>query len=298
MPISESPSRITLSAEQKRIVTHGNGHLQVITCAGSGKTEAISQRVSKLIDTGAEPAEIVAFTFTDRAAASIFKRVAESKGEAFLERLGPMYVGTIHAFCFRLLQDHVPKFANFDLLDEHRLAGMLSREYKRLHLDRLDNRHWRPILEFQRNADVVENELIDVARLRGTTLGECYADFLDMLQRYKLLTYGQLIAKAVNALDDPAIAQRVRRNLRHLIVDEYQDINPAQERLIQKLGSSPVQVCVVGDDDQAIYQWRGSEFDNILTFSQRYRGTKSLSLSQNRRSRPASLSPPMNSRER
>jgi len=127
------------SSEQKKVIAHRGGHLQVVACAGAGKTEAISRRVSSLIEDGVDPAEIIAFTFTERAAASlktrITRRIAESKGQAFLDRLAPMFVGTIHAYCLHLLQDHVPEFGNFDILDENRLAGLLSREHKRLKLD-------------------------------------------------------------------------------------------------------------------------------------------------------------------
>src|SRR6202171_1861742 len=94
------------SPEQRKVIAHRGGHLQVIACAGAGKTEAISRRVSSLITEGVEPAQIVAFTFTERAAASlkirITRRIAESKGQAFLDRLGPMFVGTIHAYCLHM----------------------------------------------------------------------------------------------------------------------------------------------------------------------------------------------------
>src|SRR5215813_6123656 len=163
------------SPEQQGVIAHRGSHLQVIACAGAGKTEAISRRVSTLIEEGVEPAQIVAFTFTERAAASlknrITRRVAEAKGQAFLDRLGPMFVGTIHAYCLRLLQDHVPEFGNFDILDENRLAGLLSREHKRLKLDTLGLPHWRSIVEFLGNADVIENELLDPQRMKGTPFG-------------------------------------------------------------------------------------------------------------------------------
>ena len=111
----------------------------------------------------------MASTFTDRAAKGlknrISRRVAEVKGNDFLDRLGPMFIGTIHAYCLRLLQDHVPEFGNFDVLDEDRLAGRLSREHKRLELSKLGSQHWRPIFDFLRNADVVENELLEAQQL-------------------------------------------------------------------------------------------------------------------------------------
>ena len=88
-----------------------------------------------------------------------------------------MFVGTIHAYCLHMLQDHVPEFGNFDILDENRLAGLLSREYKRLELNKLGEQHWRPISDFLRNADVIENELIDPKRMAKTAFGECYVAY-------------------------------------------------------------------------------------------------------------------------
>jgi DNA helicase II / ATP-dependent DNA helicase PcrA len=292
MSITPPAGAVQLSPEQVEVVNHRAGHLQVVACAGSGKTEAIANRVAALIGEGTEPRAIVAFTFTERAAASlkarITRRVTDIKGEAFLDQLGPMFVGTIHGYCLRLLQEHVPEFGNYDVLDEHRLAGLLSRESKRLGLDQLGPRHWRPIQDFRRNVEVVENELIDASSLVGTPLGDCYIRYLATLERYHFLTFGQLISRAIGALETPAIFQRVHRPLRHLFVDEYQDVNPAQERLVERLAQPPVTLCVVGDDDQSIYQWRGSDVDNILKFRKRYKAA-SKPLTVNRRSRPTIL---------
>ena len=281
----------TLSVEQQRIVDHRGGHLQVIACAGSGKTESVSRRVASIINDGAEPESIIAFTFTEKAATElkdrIYKRVAEAKGQEFLGRLGPMFVGTIHAYCFRILQDHIPKYGNYDVLDEHRHSALVSQRRYELNLAVLHRQHWRSIEIFLRAADVIGNELIPIKDLEGTDIGECYAVYRDMLDRYRLLTFGMIIAKAVEALEqNPKICERVAGNLRHLIVDEYQDINPAQERLIEILAQSLAELCVVGDDDQAIYQWRGSDVGNILKFTARYEGVETIKLETNRRSRP------------
>lgn len=116
-------SAFVLSPEQEKVVYHRGGHLQVIACAGAGKTEATSRRVSTLIEEGVEPAQIIAFTFTERAAASlktrITRRIAQVKGTAFLDRLGPMFVGTIHAYCLHMLQDHVPEFCKHAKRGKH-----------------------------------------------------------------------------------------------------------------------------------------------------------------------------------
>lgn len=279
---------LELSKEQLEVISFRGGHLQVIACAGSGKTESISRRVAALIAEGSSPASIIAFTFTEKAAAElkerIYKRVEEQKGREFLGRLGPMYVGTIHGYCFRLLQDHVPKYGNFDVLDENRHFGLLSRTFSSIHLHELKRRE--AIRDFAHNADVISNELLDPSVLVGTQMGKCYDAYNEMLERFHSMTFGQIIAKAVEELQKPEVLARVKEPLRHLIVDEYQDINPAQERLIELLAGAPVHLCVVGDDDQAIYQWRGSDVSNILAFSKRYKQVKTVKLEINRRSRP------------
>ena len=204
---------LTPSREQQEVIDYRGGHLQVIACAGSGKTEAISQRVAALIVEETSPSAIVAFTFTERAAASmksrILQRVAERLGPDILDSLSPMFVGTIHSFCMRLLQDHVPEYADFELLDDHRLVGLLSREHKRLALDRLGDKHWSPIHKFCRTLDVVENELIRPESLSDTPFGEVYAQFRAMLRRYHFFTFGQLISEAVCALKRPEIFRAV-----------------------------------------------------------------------------------------
>ena len=285
------PASVTLSAAQQAVVDHRDSDLQVIACAGSGKTESISRRVADLIREGAEPAAIVAFTFTDRAAAElkerIVRRVADVKGPEFRDRLGPMFVGTIHAYCFRVLQDHVPRFGNYDVLDEQRHAGFLSREFRRIGLQKLRARHWAPIRDFARTVDVIANEFIPPNALAGTPLGECYAAYRRTLDCHHFLTFSQIITESLSALEDPEVLSRVRGALRHLIVDEYQDINPSQERLIELLSTPPVELTVVGDDDQAIYQWRGSDVRNIIAFRARRENVADIELVDNRRSRPA-----------
>jgi DNA helicase-2/ATP-dependent DNA helicase PcrA len=292
--MSAAQALFNLSPAQQQVVDHRGADLQVIACAGSGKTESVSRRVTALIAEGAEPSSIVAFTFTERAATElkerITHRVAERMGRAFRDRLGPMFIGTIHAYCFRVLQDHVPRFGNYDVLDEHRHAGFLSREHRRLGLGKLRARHWAPIRDFMRTVDVIGNELIPASALEGTALGECYQAYLNSLDRYHFLTFSQIIARAIDALEKPTVFARVHDPLRHLLVDEYQDINPAQERLIELLSKPPVQLTVVGDDDQSIYQWRGSDVRNIVTFRQRRSGSSTIELDTNRRSRPQIVS--------
>jgi DNA helicase II / ATP-dependent DNA helicase PcrA len=121
-----------LEGDARAAVLHRGSHLQIIASAGSGKTEVVAQRFAQLMADGADPAGIIAFTFTERAAdelkARISARVEERLGPASLDKLGAAFVGTIHSYCFRLLQQHVPHYETFDVLDERRLTAFLCRE--------------------------------------------------------------------------------------------------------------------------------------------------------------------------
>ena len=278
-----------LSGDALAAVRHRGSHLQIIASAGSGKTEVVAQRFAELMAAGVDPAGIIAFTFTERAAkelkARISARVEERLGPQALDRLGAAFVGTIHAYCFRLLQQHVPRYETFDVLDERRLTAFLCREEPALGLKNLTGKLFASIRAFLTNLEVVENELIPVTELNEPLRGMA-EHFYRLLEQFRLLTYGQLISRAVAELEKPEVAGVVHATLRHLIVDEYQDVNPAQERLITSLTGLEVELCVVGDDDQAIYQWRGSDVRNIVEFSTRYPGVRTFTIVENRRSRP------------
>lgn len=278
-------------------VEHRGGHVQIIASAGSGKTEVVSQRVASLVADGTSPNAIVAFTFTERAAAELKERirhrVTERVGAHATDLLGQLQVSTIHAFCFRLLQTHVPTYESYSVLDENQLVALLVREGSRSRLDlgRFDPRGsglFRGVRTFVRSVEVVENELLRSDDLPASEFRSALHDYYTMLERYRVLTYGQQVAMAIEALGDPTIHERVTQTLRHLIVDEYQDVNPAQERLIQLLAkpNGSADLVVVGDDDQAIYQWRGSNVRNIVEFADRYPDVTQFRLLENRRSRP------------
>jgi len=173
------------------------------------------------------------------------------------------------------------------VLDDNQLPAFLSREASRLEVRQLDpaGRLFASIAAFLKSVDVVENELLDPDAIPdpfGSVLRSYYAT----LDRYRLLTYGQQVVRAVRALERPELAAEIHARLRHLVVDEYQDVNPAQERLIELLTGPRVELCVVGDDQQAIYQWRGSDVSNIVTFSSRYPSVATFEITTNRRSRP------------
>ena len=268
--------------------------MQIIAAAGSGKTEVVSQRVACLLAEG-EPAEsIVAFTFTDKAAKELKERIrqrAEARlGGAATDHLGRLYVGTIHGYCFQLLQTHIPKYETYTPLDPNQLTNLLYREQSRLKLRLHDpnNKLFNGIRMFQESIDVVENELIRIEDLPESTFRDSASSYYAMLDGYRFMSFGTQIVEAVRALEDVDVRAKVTSTLKHLIVDEYQDVNSAQERLIELLSKphGTADLVVVGDDDQSIYQWRGSDVSNIVSFSDRYEGVTKFNLLVNRRSRP------------
>ena len=288
---SHLPEAPNLSGSALDAVRYRGGHLQIIAAAGSGKTEVVSQRVVDLLAGGLSAESIVAFTFTERAADELKDRIAHRVegrlGTAALDKLAGLFVGTIHGFCFRLLQQRVPRYETYDVLDDNQLTAFLSREATRLGLRVLDpgNRLFASIAAFLRGVDVVENELLDPATMPDP-FGSVLRAYYETLDRYRLLTFGQQVVRAVAELERPELAAEIHGQLRHLIVDEYQDVNPAQERLIKLLTGPQSDLCVVGDDQQAIYQWRGSDVSSIVTFSSRYPSVATFEITTNRRSRP------------
>jgi DNA helicase-2/ATP-dependent DNA helicase PcrA len=280
-----------LEGDAQDAVKYRGGHLQIIASARSGKTEVVSQRVAALLAEGVDPEGIVAFTFTERAAASLKSRIERcvianpELGDPFLDRLGGMFVGTIHSYCFDVLQRHVPTYETYDVLDDHRLTAFMTREAYRIGIQNLDGGLFNSIRTFLSNLDVIENELLEADDLEDPFRTK-YERYLTALEDSRFLTYGQIIARAVSALDDSNVYEQVHAPLRHLIVDEYQDVNPAQEALVEKLAREPVHLCVVGDDDQSIYQWRGSDVTNIIDFEERYAPVRQFKIQKNRRSRP------------
>ncbi len=195
------PPAPELTGSARDAVRYRGGHLQIIAAAGSGKTEVVSQRVADLLADGLPAESIVAFTFTERAAEELGNRIAhrveDRLGVAALDRLAGLFVGTIHAFCFRLLQQRVPRYETYDVLDDNQLTAFLSREANRLGIRQLDqdNRLFASIAAFLKSVDVVENELLDPAAMPDP-FGSVLRAYYETLDRYRLLTYGQQVVRA------------------------------------------------------------------------------------------------------
>ena len=298
MAIKDVPE---LAGDALRASESKASHIQIIASAGAGKTETISQRVAKLIRDGVQPSEIVAFTFTVKAAEEIKERIRERvrkfAGQDAADKIGMMYVGTIHGYCLQLLQQQVPRYETYDMVDENQLAAFTIRWNSELDLRQFDidrpegkRRLFEGMRTFLANVAVLENDLIDLTLLPDDLeeFKSAAKRLYGLLDQHRMLTFGMQIGRAIEALEDTETRNRITSGLKHLIVDEYQDVNIAQEKLVRLL-SKPIgsaDLVVVGDDDQAIYQWRGSSVENITTFDQRYPNVDTYRLLTNFRSRP------------
>ncbi len=297
MPSSiEEVLQSQLTPDQCNAATDPAKEVLTLACAGSGKSRTLAFRIARLVAKGASADSIVAFTFTDKAAETIKLRVAQALIAADIPPtvLGAMYIGTIHSYCQNILGEMDAKYRQFDVLDENRLKLYLISRYARLGIQPLrqqKNEGYFDTVEQVANAwKTVNDEMIQLQAvtanepLLGTILETLQAE----LNRDQFIDFSLMIRIVAEALQvgDAAVRRAVSK-LRHLMVDEYQDVNPAQEVLIRELHILSDTLFVVGDDDQSIYAFRGADVTNILTFQQRYPNCSPHTLSTNYRSTQA-----------
>jgi len=281
--IIETPK--PLSDDQKKAVLSEKRHVRIIAGAGAGKTETLTRRIAYLLlYKDVDPSSIVAFTFTEKAAQSmksrIYERVKELRGEEACARLGEMYIGTIHGFCLRILEDYYG-YGDHDVLDENQEMAFVLREGWKLGLGK-GGRYAENCRNFIKSVNVVYDELIDRKELkrRAAEFHKRLERYEETLKKHRLLTFGQMVSLTVEKL---ALHPGPVKHTQHLIVDEYQDINRAQERLIICIGKH-ANVFIVGDPRQSIYQWRGSDERCFEDFARMFRNCDTITIKENRRS--------------
>ena len=276
--------------------------LQIIACAGSGKTQVISERTAAILSIpGAEPRNIVAFTFTEKAAAELKDRIYGIVGDETVG-LAEMYIGTMHGYCLDLVQRLVPETFKFSALTDVTGRMLIDRNSKKSGLTSCPTTAPKvPVLRrylhsklYQQVTSVLREDEIDESAVPGEVWA-AFAEYMKLLYGHNYFDYTEMIHLAVQLLegdlDDPdtgseakLVQDHIVADIRYVVVDEYQDVNPLQERLIKGLTRFGANLCVVGDDDQTIYQWRGSEVSNIVTFANRYPDVRQVTLAENFRS--------------
>ena len=285
--------RRELTPEQRAAATDESSDVLVIACAGSGKSRTLAYRIAWLIARGADPASIVAFTFTEKAADSIQQRVATAltrTGRPATE-VGKVRIGTIHGFCREMLVRVDARYRQFDVLDQNGLHLFLISRYPQLGIQRFGKRarYFARITGLAGAWANLHDEVLDLEDVEShdPTLGGALSQLRDLLDQSNYIDFSSMIRLVVERLeaDDPPTLAAVS-GIRHLLVDEYQDTNPLQERLIRAIRSRCETLTVVGDDDQSIYGWRGADVLNILDFSDRHPGASRHTLAHNFRSTP------------
>lgn len=300
-----------LNENQKAAVVHGGSPLLIVAGAGSGKTRVLTHRIAYLLgERGVHPGQILAITFTNKAAGEMKERVESLVGP----RANAMWVSTFHSACVRILRRESKKlgftssFSIYDAADSKRLMALVCRD-----LD-LDPKKFPP-KSFSAKISNLKNELIDEEDFAAQaadgfekTLAQAYAMYQSRLREANALDFDDLIMTTVHLLRAfPDVAEHYRRRFRHVLVDEYQDTNHAQYALVRELVGSadsgrgedeppraddlpPAELCVVGDADQSIYAFRGATIRNILQFEEDYPDATTILLEQNYRSTQTILS--------
>lgn len=292
--------RAQCTPTQLSAIKHIEGNLQLIACAGSGKTEVIAQRVVNLLrpaefgGAGCSPENIIAFTFQDKAAAELKERIHTRCREQLgnITGLAAMYVGTIHGYCLELLKSEAPAYMKYEVLNEVQQILFVDRHSKASGLTQsttldgkalkryTDTRHYVSALGILR-----EDHATDPTKLAGNSVLANLPTYENLLHHKGYLDYSGILKEAVEELRSNAeLRARLAARIRHVIVDEYQDVNPVQEAVVKELHTLGAHLCVVGDDDQTIYQWRGSDVQNILNFERRYEPVTQIRLEENFRS--------------
>ncbi len=274
-----------LNPRQREAVLHGEGPLLILAGAGSGKTRVIVHRIVHLIrEKGVSPRNILAVTFTNKAAAEMKERVEKllAGGEVPL-------ISTFHSTCVRILRreiHHLGYAANFAIYDDKDAERVLKDIIREQNLDekKFPPRMFAAAIDECKNSGTGPEELPSGDPV-GEKIARVYAAYQERLRRCNALDFGDLIMLAVRLFEThPEILDHYRERFQWILVDEYQDTNPIQYRLVRLLAGERMNLCVVGDDDQSIYRWRGADIRNILDFEKDFPGVMVVKLEQNYRS--------------
>ena len=276
-----------LNKEQQEAVKHMEGPLLILAGAGSGKTTMMTHRIAYMLEKGVSPYNILAVTFTNKAAGEMKDRIESLTGGT-----RGMWVMTFHAMCVRILRNHgdVLGFKNgFSIYDESDKKALLKRIVKDLKIDEkiYPVSYLGSVISSCKEAeedpdDYIENNSMN---FKAETVAKVYARYMENLQQNNAMDFDDLLWNAVKLFEASSeVLSYYQERFKYIMVDEYQDTNYLQYKLIHALAEKSHNLCVVGDDDQCIYQWRGADIRNILDFEKDFPETKVVKLEQNYRS--------------
>jgi len=278
-----------LNDAQKEAVLHLDGPLLIVAGAGSGKTKVLTSRIANIIkEKKAYPNQILAVTFTNKAAKEMQNRVSKILGSS---AVGLSWLGTFHSICAKLLRKHASAAklnSNFTIVDTDDQIRLIKNICKAENIDikQLSPRFILAIIDRWKNKGFYPNEvIINKKDLYEKTILPLYKIYQQKLTDLNSCDFGDLILHAVKILEfNSDIREIYSKNFKYILVDEYQDTNFIQSKWLNLLSEKNKNICCVGDDDQSIYSWRGAEIKNFLEFDQVYKNTKVIRLEENYRS--------------
>lgn len=280
-----------LNEAQRRAVLTTEGPVLMLAGAGSGKTKALTHRIAYLVsDKGVSPGQILAVTFTNKAAGEMRQRVLKLLGKPADNRSFLPFIGTFHSICVRMLRrdgDQIGLSKSFSIFDAQDALAATKQAMRQLGID---EKQFNPNL-ISNLISSAKNELLGPESYAKHVHGgaqevaaKVYPVYERILAEAGALDFDDLIMKTVKMLGQPQLLDKWQRQFSYVLIDEYQDTNHAQYRLVKLLAQSHRNICVVGDDWQAIYSWRGANFQNILDFEKDYPDAAIIKLEQNYRS--------------
>jgi len=283
-----------LNGPQREAATHVNGPLMIVAGAGSGKTKVLTTRIAHLISNGVDSFNILALTFTNKAAKEMKERVEKTLGNTEARNL---YIGTFHSVFARILRAEAQKIGypnNFTIYDTDDAKSVVKTVVNELNLD---DKHYKASTVYNRISSA-KNALVSAAdyandyyiqqedmRSQRPAIAQIYDAYVKRCFKNGAMDFDDLLLKYYELLKTfPDALSKYQRKFKYILIDEYQDTNPAQYEIIKLLGAMYENVCVVGDDAQSIYSFRGATIQNILQFQKDYDDVKVIKLEQNYRS--------------
>jgi DNA helicase-2/ATP-dependent DNA helicase PcrA len=283
-----------LNERQREAVLHIDGPLMIVAGAGSGKTKVLTTRIAHLMAKGVDAFNILALTFTNKAAKEMKERVEKILGNQEARNL---YIGTFHSVFARILRGEANKIGypnNFTIYDTDDAKSVVKTVINELNLD---DKHYKPSTVYNRISSA-KNALVGPAeyandyaiqqedmRANRPAIGQIYDAYVKRCFKNGAMDFDDLLLKFYELLKtNPESLSKYQRKFKYILIDEYQDTNPAQYEIIKLLGAMHENVCVVGDDAQSIYSFRGATIQNILMFQKDYEDVKVVKLEQNYRS--------------